>query len=247
MFKRMKPVNIMPGRQVMSLYETIFTRRSVRQYDMTPLAAGVLDDITAYIGGVKQLDGQAARFEVAGGGVSGGSKAPHYVLAYCEDSTAAYINVGFTLQKVDLYLQSRGLGSWWLGMAKPDGKAEQNGCAILLAFGNTAVPLRSGENEYKRLDIHEISDTDTAVARAVRVAPSAMNSQPWMLNCKADSVVINYKGRGLMKGILKKKMSKIDVGIAAAHAELALIQGGGTVTSIVVKDSGKTFLVEILF
>jgi hypothetical protein len=101
---------------------------------MSPLTADLLDDIKTYINGLKQLDGQKARFEIASDGVSGGSKAPHYILAYCEDSAAAYINVGFTLQKVDLYLQNKGLGSLWLGMAKPDDKEKKDGFAITLAF-----------------------------------------------------------------------------------------------------------------
>jgi hypothetical protein len=230
----------------MDLYETIFTRRTVRQFIPQPLSSAQLDEINAYIGGVKQLDGQKARFEIVSS-VSGNNKAPHYILAYCEDSAAAYINVGYILQKVDLYAQSRGLGSWWIGMAKPGDKAAQHDFAIMLALGNTSVPPRSGEKDFTRLGIREISDTDNAVAHAARVAPSAVNTQPWMLNFKTDSVLINYKGRGLMKGILKKKMNKIDIGIVTAHVELALAHDGKTVKSITVHDSGKTFSVEVLF
>jgi hypothetical protein len=214
---------------------------------MNPLAAELLDDIKAYISGLKQLDRQKARFEIVSEGVSGGSKAPHYILAYCEDSTAAYVNVGYTLQKADLYLQSKGLGSLWLAMAKPDGKEEKNDFAIPLVFGNTSAPLRSSEKDFKRLSINEISDTDNAVAHAARVAPSAMNSQPWILNFKENSVLINYKGRGLAQGILKKKLNKIDLGIVTAHVELALVNDGKTVQSIKVNDSGKTLTVEVLF
>jgi hypothetical protein len=231
----------------MDLYETIFTRRSVRQYDLQPLSSELLDEIKAYIGSLQQLVDQKARFEIVSSGVSGGSKAPHYILAYCEDSTAAYINVGFVLQKVDLFLQCKGLGSLWLAMAKPDDKAQKNEFAIMLAFGNTSVPPRSGEKDFARLSIHEISDMDTAVAHAARVAPSAMNSQPWMLNFNTNNVVINYQGRGLMKAVLKKKLNKIDLGIAAAHVELALEYGGKTVHFIKVNDNKKYFSVEILF
>jgi molybdopterin-binding protein len=90
-----------------------------------------------------------------------------------------------------------------------------------------------------------MSDTDNAVARAARVAPSAMNSQPWVLNFKSNSVLINYKGRGLAQGILKKKLNKIDLGIVTAHVELALANEGKAVQSIKVNDSGKNLSVEV--
>jgi hypothetical protein len=214
---------------------------------MQPLPAELLAEIRAYLAGLKQLDGQRARFEIVDGGVSGGSDAPHYILAYCGNAAEAYINVGYTLQRADLYLQGRGLGGLWLGLGKPDEKADRNGFAIAYAFGGTAVPARSGERDFKRLDITAIGDADNAVARAVRVAPSAMNSQPWRLRFTEGGVQIHYEGRGILKAILKRKMSKIDLGIATAHAELALEHAGTPPTSVTASSDGQTFSAALAY
>jgi hypothetical protein len=190
--------------------------------------------------------GQSARFEIVSADkVHGGTHAPHYILAYCNDSDSAYANVGYVLQNVDLYLQSIGLGSIWLGMAKPN-EAERDYC-ILLAFGKTDVPMRKAEGEFERLLLSEISDQDNPAARAARLAPSAMNSQPWKLHFESGKVVIRYFGRGLMKLILGKKLSKIDLGIVTRHVETALRHEGKTNLSITPKTSGKTFEIEIAY
>ncbi|MDR1400398.1 MAG: hypothetical protein LBJ41_10785 [Treponema sp.] len=230
----------------MTLYDTIFIRRSVRKFKDSPLDAATIKSIETFIGNTPQLARQSAMFEIVSGDkVHGGTPAPHCILAYCTDSDSSYANVGYVLQNVDLYLQSIGLGSVWLGMAKPN-EPEQNYC-ILLAFGKTDVPTRKAEGEFKRLPISEISDQDNLVAKAVLLAPSAVNSQPWKLHFESGKVVIRYFGRGLMKLMLRKKLNKIDLGIAARHIETALLHDGKAILSITPKTSGKTFEIEITY
>jgi nitroreductase len=50
----------------MTLYETIFTRRSVRQYDEALPDAATLSEIQRHLDSVEQLPGQSARFEIVG-------------------------------------------------------------------------------------------------------------------------------------------------------------------------------------
>ena len=225
----------------MTLYETIFVRRSVRQYENTELPDSELRALREFIRGTNQMTGTTAHFDVVGREAVNGV-APHYVLAYCGNSDAECANVGFVLSNIDLYLQSRDFGSLFLGVKTPI-KPDPEFC-IMLAFGRTAEPLRLGEEAFDRLPIGEISNLDTPVARAVRLAPSAVNSQPWKLEFSQGSVAISYFGRGLKKLILKR-LNKIDVGIAARHAELALLNDGKTVESITPKASGKDFKVII--
>lgn len=161
----------------MTLYETIFVRRQVRKFNGTPLDKQTPQNILAYVSDTEQIAGQQARFEIVSAEAVNGGSASHYLLSYCEDNSAAYANVGYVLQKADLYIQSIGLGSGWFMGVQPKEKSE-NHC-ITLAFGNTDIPMRNGADEFKRLSIDIISPIDNAVARAVRLAPSAMNSQPW--------------------------------------------------------------------
>ena len=225
----------------MTLYETIFVRRSVRKYEDGELSDSELRALREFIRGTNRIKGTSARFEVVGREAVKGI-APHYVLAYCGSGDAECANVGFVLSNIDLYLQSRGFGSLFLGVKTPV-KSDPEFC-IMLAFGRTAEPLRSGGGDFERLAIEEISDSDGSVARAVRLAPSAVNSQPWKLEFEEGRVAVSYFGRGLKK-LLLKRLNKIDVGIAARHAELALLNEGRTVRSVSPEASGKNFKVII--
>jgi len=225
----------------MTLYDTIFVRRSVRSYNSDPVSAEVLEKINGHIDNLKQLDGQNATFKVILG-----KKAPYAVLSYCEDGTKEYINIGYCLQDVDLYIQSLGLGSLWYGTKNPTQNGKDGHC-ITLAFGNTDVPFRKGEGEFSRLGVNEISNIDNAVARAVRLAPSARNTQPWKLTFDENGLFLEHRGRGLFKIMLKKKLSKIDLGIATKIAELALIREGKEIKGITMSDDGKSFAVRISY
>ncbi|MDR0406297.1 MAG: nitroreductase, partial [Clostridiales bacterium] len=160
----------------MTLYEAIFARRSVRQYDATPVNGAELAEIQQYVSTVKQLPGQSARFAFVTADKLKGGMAPNAILALSGDSDQQLVNIGYTLQGVDLWLQANRYGSVWCGMAKPTDPAPDY--RILLGFGKTAVPLRTRESVLKRKTVTEISNADNAVARAVRAAPSAVNFQP---------------------------------------------------------------------
>ena len=229
----------------MTLYETIFLRRAVRKYNMAALDASVIADIRGFIDNITQMEGQSARFEIVEADKVNNSMAPHYILAYCEETDSALANVGFCLQAVDLYIQSIGLGSLWLGMAKPNSN-EANYC-IMLAFGATDVPLRKDDSEFDRVPLSKICGEDNKVSRAVRLAPSAINTQPWKLEFQPGKVFLEYFGRGAMKLIVKKKLAKIDLGIATRHAAIALEHEGRTVQSVKPVTGGKAFGIEVAY
>jgi len=217
----------------MTICDTVFTRRSVRKYDKTPLEENVLEDISEYLDRLEstgQLNEPKAGFEMVGTDKVRGP-APHYILAYCEKDDSAYVNVGYILQRMDLYIQSKGLGSLYLGVKRP--RAASDEFCIMLAFGRTDVPFRKGEQDFNRLPISEISSSDNLIAGYARVAPSARNSQPWKLIFEDDEVKIEYFGRGMLKGIFRKKLSMIDLGIVTRHIELGLLKEGKKITSIV--------------
>lgn len=228
----------------MTLYETIFVRRSVRQYDPAPLDSETLNNIQSFLDETKQIDGQKARFKIVSN-KEASINHPHAILAYCDESTAAYINVGYVLEKADLYLQSIGLGSLWLGMAKP--KDDKQNFCIMLAFGRTSVPIRNSVEEFNRLPLSEVSDSDSVVAKTARLAPSAVNSQPWKLHFEDGSVTIRYSGRGMMKLILKNRLNKIDLGICTRLVVEALKNEGKHIKAIIPKATGKELEIEVKY
>ena len=228
----------------MTLYDAIFLRRSVRKYNKTSLSDDFLKELQTHIDDTKQMDGQNARFEIVTDAEVKGS-APYYILAFCEEGDSAYANIGYVLQKADLFIQSKGLGSLYLGIKKP--KVKSDDFCILLAFGKSDVPFRKGEEDFKRLSIAEMSSSDNSVARAARLAPSAQNSQPWELTFSENKVTIDYFGRGMLKKVFRKKLSIIDMGIVTRHVEEALLKEGRRISSISSKTTGKDFTIDVSF
>lgn len=228
----------------MTLYETIFARRSVRQYDQAPLDTAALSEIRSYAEGAKQLSEQRARFEIVGRDKIKGGFTPHAILAFSDDRDTELVNIGYTLQGVDLWLQSIGYGSIWCGMAKQKEKVEDY--QILLGFGKTDVPLRTSESEFKRKKVADISNEDNAVARAARLAPSAVNFQPWKLYFESGRVTITSDVHGVGR-VLPGRLYLFDLGIVTKHIEVALEQEGKKVTAIELGGKRKASMVEMRY
>ncbi|MGX6978376.1 nitroreductase family protein [Vagococcus elongatus] len=230
----------------MTLYETIFTRRQVRRFRDDLLDQQQLLDIETWILNAKQFSGQQAKVAlVTDNEVSHGQGAPYYLLVYCDNHSSAYGNAGFVLQQGDLYLQSLGLGSGWFAGVKP--KRHDDRFCIGLAFGKTDVPARKSEDEFKRKSIETISPMANAVAAAVRLAPSSLNSQPWRLAFGEEKVTITDVGSGIKRMFLKNKLNKIDLGIAASHAVIALTHEGNTVIEVIPRETNQQFEIDIFY
>lgn len=230
----------------MTLYETIFTRRQVRNYLSPPVPKDSLEHILAYASTAEQLTGQHADFKLLPAAeVSANQGASHYLLGFCDNSPSAYANVGYVLQKVDLYIQSMALGSGYFMNIKP--KNEMERFCIGLAIGKTDIPARISESEFKRKPLNRVSAEDNAVSRAVRLAPSSLNSQPWELKFEPGKVTVKDAGTGISRLILKNKLNKIDIGIAARHAMLALEHENKTAICAVPKSEGGKFYIEITY
>jgi nitroreductase len=220
----------------MTLYETIFVRRSVRRYDETPMDDVTRTEIQTHLDGLTQLPGQSARFEIVSKEKLKGGLAPYAILAFAEQNEEARVNIGYSLQGVDLWLQSKGLGSVWCGMAAPLDKNPEY--RILLGFGHTSVPMRNGEQDFKRKALREISDTDDAIVRAARLAPSAVNFQPWYLTVSDGQVEAKVNARGIGK-VLPGKLWLFDIGIVLKHIEVALLGEGQSIKELSINGSGK--------
>lgn len=220
-----------------NLEKMIPKRKSVRAIDSSPLDETLVSEILAFAQNVTPLFPEIRtvlrvlpQAEIKG---LGSVFAPHYLVLYSERSPDADLNSGFILQQMDLYLSSLGIGSCWLGMTKPS-QLECEGVpfVILLAFGKPGEPVhRTSRNEFKRKDLSEMGSTGAIPAYIddVRLAPSAMNKQPWYFtgderNCHAFSV----RGRGLIN--IAEGWRFVDLGISLAHLYLAATADGKKVT-----------------
>ena len=204
------------------LSEMIYQRRSVRKYKKGTPSEEVLSDIVASFGALRPLypDIRCELKLLSRGDVRTLMPwMPECAVAVFSEPGEGYLeNAGFILEQLDLYIQSLGLGSCWVGLARPKRRElipEGMEFVMLLAFGETEVAERSGASDFKRRDMAEITDRPDARLEPARLAPSSVNSQPWYFAaCEGGFDVYRRK---LVRTSSLTRMNVIDLGIALAH------------------------------
>jgi len=207
----------------MYLYSPIFTRKSCRSYDMTPLGTEMFQQIETFISGVRPLLPNAefthkiaGPEEVKGLGIP---KAPHYMLISGKDQPLRNTCAGFLFQHVELYLYSMGLATRWLGGVK--GRQEDPDHIIGFAFGKPMEPAVRKPSDFQRKSVAEIAKGADSRFEAVRLAPSGLNKQPWYFIVEGSAVHAYYqKSLGGLFGMLYH-LTDLDAGIALCHLEVA--------------------------
>jgi nitroreductase len=213
------------------LYETIFKRKSIRNYDLTPLDKNTLNDISNHLDNLKPLyDNIKVEFKI----ISETDvkrrfmkKSPHYITVFSENKEGYLTNVGFMLQQMDLLLSANGIGTCWQGIPKPKKEVLESSnleFIILMAFGKPNEPLyRTSLSEFKRKPLQEMSEVQGAdeILEAAHLAPSATNSQAWFFTGDANIIHVYALKPGVIRRLVAKKYIPIDVGIALCHLKLA--------------------------
>jgi len=217
----------------LGLYEAIFHRKSMRKYIMEPLPGETLQKISDFVDTIEPLDSEIEYEFVYLNDDSVKNllpiKAPHYILMYSKKKGRYLLNAGYMIQQLDLYLSNLGIGSCWLGLAKPSKEVmpTNNGLdyVIMLAFGNCEKNIyRSKEEEFNRKPISKLTDVKEQweVLEPVRLAPSSSNTQPWSFSGTKDKIIISREKLNIFKEPLYGKMNQIDIGIALCHLVLSL-------------------------
>lgn len=208
----------------MDMKDMIYRRKSFRNYSKEQLSAQTLLKIENFIENAKPLY-PCIRFSWD---IVGPDKvkniqpwrAPHNIVIFADSTTESLVNVGFVFQQVELYIQSLGLGTCWLGMGKLDSDGSENSGdmqqVMMLAFGESEERHRGGAMEFKRRAMAEITDREDAKLECARLAPSAVNSQPWYFVHDGD-VIHAYNIEKYLRKMVLGDMNKIDMGIALAH------------------------------
>jgi len=200
--------------------ETIRKRKSIRKYDMTALDASALEKVRAQIENCAPLYPDVQYSIAITSKTKGlfGIKAPHYLLFRSEEKDGAYENIGFIGQQMDLFFAESGLGSCWLGMAKPEEK--EDGAlpfVISMAFGRPAEALHRNLSEIKRKPLSEMSVGTDERLEAARLAPSGMNAQNWFFIAENGKIHCYRKKPHPLLGFMTSRLGCIDMGIALCH------------------------------
>lgn len=239
----------------MEKFEAIFERKSVRDYSSDDISEEGMSKIKDEISELSPLYedikseifvgeyGQKVQ-ETFSGLKSKIAKveSPHYLIGTSESKEGYLENMGYILEELVLSLTQKELASCWLGAGLNEDLLEEiydfeYDFVIMVAFGQAAKGkknLRPDPNKAKRKPIDELILNDTSelskewkkIMEAVRLAPSALNGQPWRFYFDERGVHLFIDRGGILKSTFKKitdlnKLNRIDAGIALKHLEIA--------------------------
>ena len=224
-------------RAVMSIYEAIFNRYSVREYRMEKIEPERLEALKRYLKTVALLDEEKpVEFEIVDNTdkklkVHGlwKTEAPYYLAVYCGDDRLSMRNAGYAAEQAVLYLTSKELGTCYLGATKA-GEDKKDGLKrfLVIAFGKaSAKPFRDSSMAHRNSLAalcafkDEPGEQVKSILRAARLAPSSFNSQPWRFVVYSDRLYIFMKKAAPFSGKGAKAFKEFNMGIMLSHIMLA--------------------------
>ena len=153
------------------------------------------------------------------------------ILFYSEVKDNYLQNIFYLGEQLDLYLVSKNIGTLWFGIGKVKEK-QLDGLdfVIMIAIAKVDSPDKFRKDMYKskRKEVSEIWNGDKYldIANIVRFAPSACNTQPWLVDADEKNLkVYRYRKEG-KRGIMPKNAviyyNQIDIGIFLCFLELCL-------------------------
>ena len=215
--------------------DAVYTRSSVRRYNGAPDKAqldslGVLCRKLSWQGiKVRMFKGPGLKSQIKGTDV--------YAVIIAKRGTPMEVE-GFMGEALVLEATSMGLGTCWLGAGFYPDIINRNvdlqtdeAVHCVIAIGKADLPPFNP----KRKDLVKLCGMDEAqlgalgvwqkdAVLAARVAPSAVNLQPWKIVADKTSVSI------LEAATIYKKYAPLDRGICMLHAAVGALKAGRTVT-----------------
>lgn len=157
------------------------------------------------------------------------------ILLYSEKKENYLQNIGYLGEQLDLYLVSKNIGTLWFGIGKTDESSWKELDFVIMI----AVSKIDDENKFRKdmfkskrkaLDEIWMGESIIGVSNFVRFAPSACNTQPWIVEHEKSTLkVYRYKKRG-KRGIMPADKvtyyNQIDMGIFLCFLDLCLEQNG---------------------
>lgn len=226
--------------------ELIRTRKSVRTFDGNAVTAADREKLTAYMQKVTNPYDIPVRFVLLDAQTHSLSSpvitGEQLYLAACVPKTAHCAEAfGFAFEQVVLYAWSLGIGTTWIGGTMKRERFEQAAgrtpdeimpCITPLGYPAAKrslkeIAMRTGIRADKRLERTALffendfsapmqpADISDAL-EAVRLAPSAVNKQPWRVVRRSNAYHF-YEKHGLAGGGAEWDVQKVDMGIALCH------------------------------
>ena len=215
----------------MTSYEAIFRRRSIRKYKNDEISPAMLEKIEKFgedaIGIRPDIQVKWKIFRKEEHQLKGLFRvdAPYYVALYSEICEDYRKNAGCLMEQLSLYLFTKGIGSCYQGGAKLKKDQEKDlELVMIMAFGYPAEPLERDREAFKRMELNRFvkvhgnfGKVQRKLLEAARVAPSAMNLQPWRFVVTDGKIHMFVKKPGKIGYQMQQDFNLFDAGIALAH------------------------------
>lgn len=217
------------------LYDMIFKRKSFhlfRNIGNSHITDEEIKDIENEFTKLTPLvDDIKVKIEIVKEGTTCRRGQEYCILFYSEKKDNYLQNIGYLGEQLDLYLVSKNIGTLWFGIGKVD-EMQMDGLdfIIMIAIAKVDSPHKFRKDMYKskRKELQEIWNGDNYldIANIVRFAPSACNTQPWIVESSAKELkVYRYRKEG-KRGIMPKDKviyyNQIDIGIFLCFLDLCL-------------------------
>lgn len=157
-----------------------------------------------------------------------------YCLLFYSEKKGEYLrNIGYIGEQFDLYFASRNIGALWYGIGKPE-QMSIDGLDFVIMIAISKMEegkFRKDMFRAKRKPLDEIwSGEIPEYANIVRFAPSACNTQPWLVEDMDNQLLIyRYKKpgkRGIMPADKVLYYNRIDIGIFLFLLDICLEHEG---------------------
>lgn len=231
-----------------TLEESVRSRRSVRTYDQRPLTAQDRETLCAFMEQIENPYGLSVEFRLLEDMESPVVVGTDLFVAGKMEK-AAHMNeaFGYSFEKMVLFAESMGVGTVWIGGTMDRGAFEKavalNADEVMPCVSPLGYPakkmslretmMRKTVKANERLPFEQIAfqgsfekpltKDEAGVLQLplemVRLAPSAINKQPWRMVVRDDMVHFYIKrSKGFGSGEID--MQKIDMGIALCHFDM---------------------------
>ncbi|WP_243111856.1 nitroreductase family protein [Butyrivibrio sp. CB08] len=234
-----------------TLYEMIYKRKSFhifRNVGNESISGAELDDIqNAYTAFIPLNPGIKTAIRIVPEEQTNCKRGGEYcVLLYSEKKDGYLQNIGYLGEQLDLYLVSRNIGALWFGIGKTQEKPFED-MEFVIMFSVRKISdgskYRKDMFKSKRKSAEEIWEGEQipGVSDIVRFAPSACNSQPWLVKNNGELSVYRYMKpgkRGIMPADKVSFYNRIDIGIFICFMDICLEYNGVEFEKTLYSDAG---------
>ena len=220
----------------MNYYEMIFKRKSFHTFkNIECITENDLAELSRFIDTVKPLD-DSIRFsiKIVPESETTCRRGAQYCIEFYSEEKGNYLrNIGYIGEQIDLWLAEKNIGALWFGIGKPDEKrdGELNFIIMIAIAKMPETSFRKDMFKSKRKPVDEIWQGEKLpITNIVRFAPSACNTQPWIVESDGNVIhIYRYKKpgkRGIMPADKVRYYNRIDIGIFMFFVETCLEHDG---------------------